>query len=145
MLLLEEYKVTKLGQKNYEFRLLFKDDSNNIQIRRHIPNIRFEQSGIYYLYYNQYLNKYELKTELNPNVYHFISILEITVDLDTGNVIVKDYRKSQNSRENKVTDTNINEANNSSDADENTVNIEFEQNIDSETKSNRGRRKRFEQ
>lgn len=143
MLLLEDYTVAKLGPKNYELKLLFKDHSNNIQIRRHISNIRFEKSGIYYLYYNQYLNKYEIKNVLNENVYHFISILEIIVDLDTEKIIIKDYRKQQNNEENDSIIENIDSTDNSSDNNTDNDNIESD-NTNNETKNNRGRRRKSE-
>lgn len=109
MLLLESYNIVKLGYHNFRIEMLFKDDNSNIQIKRNIENIRFDKSGIYYMYYNQYLNKYEVKDTVNLNVYHFISILELNVDLENGSLIIKDYRKKQD--KNQV----IKESNNSED------------------------------
>lgn len=109
MLLLESYNIVKLGYHNFKIEILFKDDNSNIQIKRNIENIRFDKSGIYYMYYNQYLNKYEVKDTVNLNVYHFISILELNVDLENGSLIIEDYRKKQD--KNQV----IKESNNSED------------------------------
>lgn len=109
MLLLESYNIVKLGYHNFRIEMLFKDDNSNIQIKRNIENIRFDKSGIYYMYYNQYLNKYEVKDTINLNVYHFISILELNVDLENGSLIIEDYRKKQD--KNQV----IKESNNSED------------------------------
>jgi len=99
MLLLENYNVTRLGYHNFKIEMLFKDDNSNIQIKRVIENIRFDKSGIYYMYYNQYLNKYEVKDTINLNVYHFINILELNVDLENGSLILKDCRKEQNNNQ----------------------------------------------
>lgn len=99
MLLLENYNITRLGYHNFKIEMLFKDDNSNIQIKRVIENIRFDKSGIYYMYYNQYLNKYEVKDTINLNVYHFINILELNVDLENGSLILKDCRKEQNNNQ----------------------------------------------
>lgn len=145
MLLLEEYEIFRLGQKNFKIEMLFKDHVNNIQIRRYIPNIRFEQSGLYYMYYNQYLNKYEVKNTLDTNTYHFISILELRVNLEDGSIIINDYRKQQNADKNNNVDSQINAINNASDKDINKVdaNKENVEIVSNEIKSNRGKRKKI--
>lgn len=144
MLLLEDYTVTRIGQKNFKIEMLFKDDVNNIQIRRYIPNIRFEQCGLYYMYYNQYLNKYEIKDVLDTNVYSFISILELLVNLREGWIKINDYRKQQNTNENNNIELQTDNVSNIEDdnvgrTDENKENTAI---TNTEIKSNRGKRRK---
>ncbi|MEM4483543.1 MAG: hypothetical protein QXS19_06475 [Candidatus Methanomethylicia archaeon] len=134
--------VTRIGQKNFKIEMLFIDYTSNIQIKRFIPNIRFEQNGLYYMYYNQYLNKYEIKDILDTNVYSFISILELQVNLEDGLIVINDYRKQQNTNENNNIESQTDNISTDDNIDKTDVNKENTEITSNEIKSNRGRRKR---